>query len=106
VGVVSVWAKGSRAFGFCDYCGFRYPLHELKNEYVNLVLTGIKACPSCWSEDHPQLQVGRYPIDDPQALQDPRPDIGIVENRGLFGWDPLLDQRMDITLGTVQWSLT
>ena len=31
-------------------------------------------CGSCLDPDQPQLQVGRYPINDPQALQYPRPD--------------------------------
>lgn len=37
--------------------------------------------------DHPQLQLGKFPINDPVALQDPRPDIN--PGRSLFGWLPV-----------------
>jgi len=35
--------------------------------------TGLKVCPECWDPDQPQLQVGRWPVSDPQALRSPRP---------------------------------
>ena len=31
-------------------------------------------CDTCWDPDQPQLQLGMYPVDDPQALRNPRPD--------------------------------
>jgi len=31
-------------------------------------------CKQCWEKDHPQLQLGMYPVDDPQAVRNPRPD--------------------------------
>jgi hypothetical protein len=31
-------------------------------------------CPTCWEPDQPQLQLGMYPVDDPQAVREPRPD--------------------------------
>jgi hypothetical protein len=31
-------------------------------------------CPACWDPDQPQLQLGMYPVDDPQAVRNPRPD--------------------------------
>ena len=31
-------------------------------------------CPSCWEPDQPQNQLGMYPVDDPQALRNPRTD--------------------------------
>jgi len=31
-------------------------------------------CPTCWEPDQPQLQLGMYPVDDPQALRNPRRD--------------------------------
>jgi hypothetical protein len=31
-------------------------------------------CKACWDPDQPQLQLGMYPVDDPQALRNPRPD--------------------------------
>ena len=72
------FASGKHAFGFCDICGFRYPLHELKTEVINLEQTDTRACPECWSPDNPQTQLGRYSFDDPQALRNPRPVGGIA----------------------------
>lgn len=68
------FANGARAFGFCDLCGFRFQLKKLKNLVVKTKQTQIKACPQCWTPDHPQLQLGMYPVADPQAIRDPRPD--------------------------------
>lgn len=31
-------------------------------------------CPTCWEPDQPQLQLGMYPVDDPQGVREPRPD--------------------------------
>lgn len=31
-------------------------------------------CSSCYDPDHPQLQLGMYPVEDPQAVRNPRPD--------------------------------
>lgn len=76
------YAKGSKAFGFCDRCGFRYNLKELRTETVNLSSTNLRVCPVCWDPDQPQNMLGRIPIDDPQALRDPRP-LGGVSGRDL-----------------------
>jgi len=76
------FASGKHAFGFCDICGFRYPLHELKTEVINLEQTNTRACPECWSPDNPQTQLGRYSFDDPQALRNPRP-VGATSGRDL-----------------------
>lgn len=59
-------------------------------------------CPECWEPDHPQLQLGMYPVDDPQALRNPRRDnsytqSGITESGTLgegsriieWGWNPV-----------------
>lgn len=68
------FANGAKSFGYCDRCGFRYDLKKLKNEVVKTKQTQIRSCPSCWSEDHPQLLLGTFPVSDPQAIRDPRPD--------------------------------
>jgi hypothetical protein len=39
--------------------------------------------------DQPQLQLGKYPVRDPIALRDPRPDTSQLESRALFGWTPI-----------------
>ena len=69
------FAAGKRAFGFCDRCGFRYPLGDLRAEVVNLEQTGIKACPECWNPDQPQNRLGEFLVSDPQAIRNPRPDF-------------------------------
>ena len=68
------FASNKRAIALCDVCGFQYKLKELRNVIVKGRDTNVKACPECWDPDHPQLHLGEYPVDDPQALRDPRPD--------------------------------
>ena len=94
------YAKGSKAFGFCDRCGFRYNLKELRTETVNLSSTNLRVCPVCWDPDQPQNMLGRIPIDDPQALRDPRP-LG-----GVSGRDLPAAYREDFSTGTAQTSPT
>lgn len=68
------FASGKKAIAECDRCGFRYELKELKKLTIKTKQVSIKVCPTCWEPDQPQLQLGMYPIDDPQALREPRPD--------------------------------
>lgn len=70
----SKFASGKYAIAECDRCGQRYKLKELKNQVVKTKLFQVKVCPSCWDPDHPQLQLGMYPVNDPQAVRNPRPD--------------------------------
>jgi len=37
--------------------------------------THIKACPECWNPDQPQNRLGEFPVSDPQAIRNPRPDF-------------------------------
>lgn len=89
------FASDKNAIGECDVCGFQYKLRELRGLVVNSILTSTKACPTCWNPDHPQLKLGMYPVDDPQAIQDPRPDTstgesGDYSSRGIqWGWNPV-----------------
>ena len=68
------FASGKRAISECDVCGFRYKLKELKQLVIKTKNVNILACPTCWNPDQPQLQLGMYPVDDPQALRNPRRD--------------------------------
>jgi len=79
------FANGAKAFGFCDLCGFRFDLKKLKNLTVKTKQTQTKACPQCWVPDQPQLQLGMYPISDPQAIRDPRPDTNTWYQSGTNG---------------------
>ena len=81
----SKYASGKNSIAECDRCGFRYKLKELKKEVVKTKLYSIKVCPSCWSPDQPQLQLGMFPVNDPQAVREPRPDVSYQQsgNNGL-----------------------
>lgn len=68
------FSSGKNAIAQCDRCGFRYKLSELKTEIIKTKKYELRVCPSCWDPDHPQLQLGMYPVEDPQAVRNPRPD--------------------------------
>ena len=125
------FASGKNSIAECDRCGFRYKLTVLKKEVVKTKLYNILVCPECWSPDQPQLQLGMYPVDDPQGVRDPRPDLsyqvsGLLEdgfNGGgsrifQWGWSPVGGARgfdtfltpnnlvLAVELGTVTVSVT
>lgn len=68
------FASGKNAISECDRCGFRFKLKLLKKEVVKTKTYNLLVCPTCWTPDQPQLQLGMYPVSDPQGLRDPRPD--------------------------------
>jgi hypothetical protein len=72
------FAAGKRAIAECDRCGQRFLLKVLKTEIIKTKKYDLLVCPTCWDPDHPQLQLGMWPIDDPQALRNPRPDRSYV----------------------------
>jgi hypothetical protein len=120
------FASGKKAIAECDRCGFRYKLKELKQLVIKTKNVNILVCPTCWEPDQPQLQLGMYPVDDPQALRNPRPDVSYIQS-GLnddgnpsggsriiqWGWAPVGGSRanddgltpnnlvLSISLGTV-----
>ena len=88
-------------------------------------------CPACWEQDQPQLQLGMYPVNDPQAVRNPRPDNSYVTS-GVgddgypsggsriiqWGWNPVGGSRqfdayltpnnlaLTISIGTVTIAVT
>ena len=72
------FASGKHAISECDRCGQRFKLKVLKTEIIKLKNYNLLVCPECWDPDHPQLQLGMFPVDDPQALRNPRPDRSYV----------------------------
>ena len=72
------FASGKNAIAECDRCGQRFQLKVLKTEIIKTKEYNLLVCPACWDPDHPQLQLGMYPVDDPQALRNPRPDRSYV----------------------------
>ena len=69
------FASGKFAIAECDRCAQRYKLKQLRTKIVKTRPFNIKVCPSCWDPDQPQLQLGMYPVNDPQAVREPRPDV-------------------------------
>lgn len=68
------FASGKYAIAMCDRCGQQYKLKQLKKLTIKTKQMNILVCPECWEPDQPQLSLGMYPVDDPQALRNPRPD--------------------------------
>ena len=69
------FASGKYSISQCDRCGFRYKLKQLKFEVIKTKLYQLKVCEECWDPDHPQLQLGMYPVNDAQGVREPRPDV-------------------------------
>ena len=69
------FASGKYSIAECDRCGQRFKLKELRKQVVKTKLYNVKVCASCWDPDQPQLQLGMYPVNDPQAVREPRPDV-------------------------------
>lgn len=78
------FASGKRAIAECDRCGQRFKLKQLRKLTIKTKNVNLLVCPECWEPDHPQLQLGMYPVDDPQALRNPRPDTSYAQ-AGLNG---------------------
>ena len=72
------FSGGKYSIAECDICGQRYKLKELRKLVVKQQIKNIKACPECWNPDQPQLSLGMYPVDDPQAVREPRPDTSYL----------------------------
>jgi hypothetical protein len=79
------FSSGKNAIAECDRCGQRFKLKELKKLTIKTQQVNIKVCHECWEPDQPQLQLGMYPVNDPQAVREPRPDVSyqVSGNSGL-----------------------
>lgn len=98
----SRFASGKYAIAECDRCGQRFKLKELKKQVLKTKIYNVKVCASCWDPDQPQLQLGMYPVNDPQAVREPRPDVSYAVSGLLvdgypgegsrviqWGWNPV-----------------
>jgi hypothetical protein len=74
----SKYSSGKFSIAECDRCGQRYKLKELRKLIVKQQVKNIKVCPTCWDPDQPQLSLGMYPVSDPQAVRNPRPDLSYL----------------------------
>lgn len=73
------FANGLKAIAECDRCGQQYRLKQLKTEIIKQRKYQLLVCPECWDPDQPQLMLGTFPVDDPQALRNPRRDTTYVQ---------------------------
>jgi hypothetical protein len=89
------FASGKNAISQCDRCDQRYKLSELRTQTVKTKPFKIKVCKSCWDPDQPQLQLGMYPVNDPQAIREPRPDLSYLVS-GTTGLQELLTDSTSI----------
>ena len=104
------FASGKWAIAECDRCGFRYKLKQLKQLVIKTKNVNLLVCPTCWEPDQPQLQLGMYPVDDPQALRNPRPDntytqAGLTGLKVAFGSGTAVDKDGTPSGGSrvIQW---
>ena len=125
------FASGKNAIAICDRCGVQYKLTELRYEIVKTKRTSSLVCRDCFDPDHPQLQLGMWPVNDPQALRNARPDstyriAGVGADGQLtggsrvfqWGWNPVGGSRfydasmtpnalvLSVEVGTVQVATT
>lgn len=82
------FASGKFAIAQCDRCDQRFMLKELRIQTVKTRPFKIKVCKSCWDPDQPQLQLGMYPVNDPQAVREPRPDVSYLVSGADFEGEP------------------
>ena len=58
------YARGSKAWGHCQRCGFRFLLNKLVHDGQ---IQGLLVCDSCFDDKHPQERLA--PLADPVALR-------------------------------------
>jgi hypothetical protein len=96
------FASNKIAIAICDRCGFQFRLRELRTLIVKTKQINMLVCNECWEPDQPQLQLGMYPVDDPQAIRNPRRDNTYLQSGTLadgsigggsrdiqWGWNPV-----------------
>lgn len=69
------FASGKYAIAECDRCAQRFKLKDLRTQTLKTKPYRVKVCRACFDPDHPQLQLGMFPVNDPQAVREPRPDV-------------------------------
>jgi hypothetical protein len=113
------FSSGKHSIAECDRCGQQFKLTRLKSLIIKTKQVNILVCPECWEPDQPQLQIGMYPVSDPQAVRNPRPDTSYIvsgNDQGgsrifQWGWGPVGGSRdggltpnalnLQITLGNI-----
>lgn len=85
----SAFASGKNSNAICDRCGFRVEYTRMKALTSDGRPNGLRVCRECWEAEHPQEELGKRPINDPQALRNARPDTGKDASRELSDMDKL-----------------
>jgi hypothetical protein len=96
------FASGKNSIAMCDRCGQQFKLTALRKEIQKTKIYNLLVCDVCFDPDQPQLLLGMYPVDDPQAVRNPRKDTtyvtaGVNANGSLtggsrdvqWGWNPV-----------------
>ena len=89
------FSSGKNSIAECDRCGFRFKLKDLRREVVKTKNYELLVCKPCWDPDQPQLQLGMYPVDDPQGVRNPRPDRSYISS-GTTGLQVINTNSTDI----------
>jgi hypothetical protein len=100
------FASGKYSIAMCDRCGQQFKLKTLRKEVIKTKIYDLLVCSECWDPDQPQLQLGMYPVDDPQAVRNPRRDNTYVTSGSnddgvpsggsrdiQWGWNPVGGSR-------------
>ena len=86
----TTYASGKHALAECDRCGQTFKYNHLRPETENQRPTGLRVCEVCFEPDHPQNDLGKRPIYDPQALRHARPDHYDSSQSGIYyGFNPV-----------------
>lgn len=72
------FASGKNSIAECDRCGQQFKLKTLKTEVIKTKQYNLLVCNECWDPDQPQLLLGMFPVDDPQAVRNPRKDTTYI----------------------------
>lgn len=102
------FASGKYSIAMCDRCGQQFKLRTLRKLTIKTQQVDILVCNECWEPDQPQLSLGLYPVNDPQAVRGPRPDtsyitsgvntLGAPEGGSRiiqWGWNPVGGARLN-----------
>ena len=88
------YASDKYALGICDRSGQTFKLKDLYNQIIDGKDSGLKVSWSMLDPDQPQLWLGRFPINDPEALRGPRPESNLKEQRDIvWNWAPVGDNN-------------
>ena len=89
------YAAGKHALGICDRSGFTYKLKDLVYEVQDGKNTGLRVGRDMLDPDHPQNVLGRFPVDDFQALRGARPDNRLdSSSNASANWNPVGDRNI------------